>query len=84
LHKSERMFGDHIARAMAHERQRDIVPELRRPKSERSRFGVRDGRTGGASAASPGSESDTEAPSRVGRPRVLRRYKARIPATWFR
>ncbi len=37
------MFGDHIASAMARERQRDLVPELREVDDERSGFGVEDG-----------------------------------------
>jgi hypothetical protein len=56
------MFGDHIASAMARERQRDLVPELRELQPART-FRVEDGE----SAGGPGSERRHGAWSRIGR-----------------
>jgi hypothetical protein len=47
------MFGDHIARAMALERQRDLVPELR--ELEHNSFDIGAGEINGTRAVDPGS-----------------------------
>lgn len=39
------MFGDHIARALAREHQRDLVPDLRALEGQRSARGDEDGET---------------------------------------
>lgn len=64
------MFGNHIASAMARERQRDLVPELRGREHERSALGIEDGETIDVRAVSPGPEPRTRARSRFGRARA--------------
>jgi hypothetical protein len=59
VHKSERIFSNHIAHAMAHERQQDLVPELRALERERSAFGIEDGETDGALGVGPEAELAT-------------------------
>jgi len=65
LHKSERMHSDHIARAMARERHRDLVPAQRR--LERSALDIEAGETDGARAVGPGPDPKSRALSRFGR-----------------
>ena len=62
------MFSDHIARAMARERQRDLVPELRGLERERGAFGKENGEDG--RVASPRSKPGSRAPSRFRRARA--------------
>jgi hypothetical protein len=64
LHNSERMHSDHIARAMARERHRDLVPALRGLERERSAVGIEAGETDGARAVRPGPEPSSRALSR--------------------
>jgi hypothetical protein len=47
------MFGDHIASALARERQRDLVPEMREHERRRSSFGNEDGEAANADALAP-------------------------------
>lgn len=67
LHKSGCMFGNHIASALARERQSDLVPELRGLERERSAFGIEDGEPAGVRAVGPGSKLASRARSRFGR-----------------
>jgi hypothetical protein len=62
------MFSYHIARAMARERQRDLVPELRGLKRQPSAFGIENGE--GARAVSSGSKLGSRARSRFRRSRA--------------
>jgi hypothetical protein len=39
------MFGDHIANALAHERQRDLVPAMRKHERQRSVLDIENGET---------------------------------------
>jgi hypothetical protein len=66
------MFGDHIALAMARERQRDLVPELRTLKRERSASGIDDVKANGARAISPEPQPTSRAQSRFARARARR------------
>ncbi len=60
------MLGDHIASAMARERQRDLVPELRGLERGRGTFGNEDGESTDARAVGPGSELWNRLRSRIG------------------
>jgi len=59
------MLGDHIARAMALERQRDLVPEMRKTKRERKASDTESGETGGDRSGSSQSEPKVRARSRL-------------------
>jgi hypothetical protein len=61
------MFGDHIAHAMARERQQDLVPELRTLERERSDFGTEDGEHNDARAVNSLRKPGRWARSRFGR-----------------
>lgn len=61
------MFGDHIARALARERQRDLMPELRELEREREAFGIEDGQANDARSVGLGSESGSRARSHFAR-----------------
>jgi hypothetical protein len=64
------MFGDHIASAMAHERQRDLVPELRDLELGRGGFDVEDREAADVRVVNHGSEPRPR--SRFRRVRALR------------
>jgi hypothetical protein len=55
------MLGDHIALAMALERQRDLVPELRKVELARENADVDDGEAGAARVAGTHPEAASRA-----------------------